>query len=220
MNNKNLTKILIVDDHQMFIDGLKMILCNIKNISIVAEANSGLNALNILDKQEIDMVIADIGMPEMNGIELTKRIKTKHPDLKVLILSMHSDKEFVSQVVEAEAEGYILKNTGKQELLAAINKISDNGTYYSDEIISILTEIIAEEKLVRKKQIEKPAQLTGREKEIIKLIYQDYSSAEIADILFIAKGTVDSHRKNILKKINEKTIVGLIKYAIENNLSE
>lgn len=209
-------KILIVDDHQMFIDGIKSLLRNQSVFNIVAEALDGKFALEILANQQIDIVISDINMPNMSGIELTKIIKSEYPEIKVIIVSMHSDRTTISEIMMAEAEGYILKNTGKKELFEALNRVASNSTYYSNEVLSIMMETVKKEK----KSEAAIKNLTERENEILALIVQEYSSEQIAEKLFISKRTVDTHRINILNKTNSKTIVGLIKYAIANHLIE
>ena len=213
--HKEHINILIADDHQMFIDGIKSITKNEEDITIAAEALNGKEAMGYLIAEDINFVIADIEMPEMNGIELTEWIKENKPDVKVLIVTNYKDRGFIDAMIKAEAEGYILKNTGKQELLNAINRIADGGTFYSNEVVSILMENYKE----KEKAEEQTKDLSLREKEIVRLICQENSTNEIADKLFLSPYTVETHRKNILKKKKAKTIVGLIKYAIENKLT-
>jgi DNA-binding NarL/FixJ family response regulator len=218
MNTGNLSlpiKILIVDDHQMFLDGIKTLLSKEKNLIVVAEANNGKEALLILARMSVDLVITDINMPEMSGTELTRQIKKNFPHIKVLVLTMYNDREIIHEIVMTEAEGYILKNSNKKELLNAINRITDHGTYYSNEVISIMTENYVTKEKIR----DKTHELSSREKEIISLICQEFTTAEIADKLFLSPLTVETHRKNILRKTNSKTIVGLIKFAIDNKLT-
>ena len=156
MNNNDPSKviqILIVDDHQMFLDGLKTLLSKEKNLNIAAEANNGNEALEILAKIPVDLVITDINMPVMSGTELTKQIKKVYPKIKVLVLTMYNDREIIHEIVMTEAEGYILKNSNKKELLNAINRIIDHGTYYSNEVISIMTEnYVVKEKIRNRTQ--------------------------------------------------------------------
>lgn len=206
--------LLIVDDHQMFIDGIKSILRNQIIFNVAAEALNGQQALEILEKEKIDIVITDISMPVMTGIELTKIIKTKFPEIKVIVVSMHNDRTVVSEIMMAEAEGYILKNTGKKELFEALTRVTNNGTYYSNEVLTVMMERVKTEK----KSNEEIKLITDREIEILKLIVEEYSSEQIAEKLFISKRTVDTHRTNILAKTNSKTIVGLIKYAVRNHI--
>lgn len=207
---------MLVDDHQIFIDGLKALLLDEPKIHIAAEALSGEQALQILNSKNIfiDIVITDISMPGMSGIELTKAIKKQFPDMKVMVLSMVKENEMVREIIMAEAEGYLLKKTNRQELLAAINSLANNGTYYSNEIAAVMVDAYKTEKRSDKNI----KNLSGREIEIIRLIVQEYSSEKIAEKLFISKHTVDTHRKNILEKTGSRTLVGLIKFAMQNHL--
>lgn len=209
-------RMLVVDDHQMFIDGIKSLLRKERDISIVGEALSGAEAIKYLEQNEVDLMMTDISMPEMDGVELTRYVKQHFPEVRVLVLSMYNDRQIIDQIVGAEAEGYVLKNTGKGELISAIRRIADNGTFYSKEVIATMF-----------KQQAKPCSqdaevqpLSERELEILKLIVAEYSSEQIADKLFISKRTVDSHRKNILAKTKIKTLVGLIKFAIRTGVAD
>ena len=186
-----------------------------KNLHVAAEANTGKEALNVLATLPIDLVITDINMPVMSGTELTRQIKKDYPHVKVLVLTMYNDREIIHEIVMTEAEGYILKNSNKKELLNAINRITDHGTYYSNEVISIMTENYVTKEKIR----DKTHELSSREKEVISLICQEFTTAEIAEKLFLSPLTVETHRKNILRKTNSKTIVGLIKFAIDNKLT-
>jgi DNA-binding NarL/FixJ family response regulator len=208
-------QIMIVDDHQMFLDGIKTLIEKEKNLHVAAEANTGIEALNILEKTPIDLVITDINMPVMSGTELTRQIKKDYPHVKVLVLTMYNDREIIHEIVMTEAEGYILKNSNKKELLNAINRINDHGTYYSNEVIEIMTENYVAKEKIR----DKTHELSSREKEVISLICQELTTAEIAVKLFLSPLTVETHRKNILRKTNCKTIVGLLKFAIDNRLT-
>ncbi len=210
------TQIMVVDDHQMFLDGLKTMLSKEQNLNVAAEANNVKEALEILAKTKVDLVITDINMPVTSGTELTKQIKREYPHIKVLVLTMYNDREIIHEIIMTEAEGFILKNSNKRELLNAINRIIDNGTYYSNEVISIMTEnYVSKEKIKDRTQ-----ELSGREKEIISMICQELTSAEIAEKLYLSPLTVETHRRNILRKTNSRTIVGLIKFAIENKITE
>lgn len=211
---ENELKIVIVDDHQMFLDGIKSLLKKEKKINFVHESLGAEGALNYIRKNDVDMLITDISMPGMSGTELTKIIKHEFPHIKVLVLTMFNNPAIINDILQAEAEGYILKNTGKQELLAAINKIMDNGTFYSNEVMNLMINH-NRKKLIP--SIEKE-ELTPRELEILKLVCEELTTVDIAEKLFISPRTVDTHRKNILEKSKSKTIVGLIKYAFENNI--
>ena len=208
-------KILLVDDHQMVIDGIKAMLRKEKNIEIVGEAFNGEEAVKFVEEfGEIDFILTDISMPKMDGIELTKQIKEQFPDINVLVLTMYNEPDIINEIVLAEAEGYILKNTGKQELMEALDRISDGGTFFSDDVVQTMMKGYQTEK----KQEASLKVLSERELEIVKLICQEKSTKEIAEELFISPRTVDTHRKNIAKKTGVKTIVGLIKFAFANQL--
>jgi DNA-binding NarL/FixJ family response regulator len=209
------TKIMLVDDHQMFLDGLKTMLAKEKNLHVAAEANTGRKALDLLAEISVDLVITDINMPGMSGTEFTRQIKKNYPQIKVLVLTMYNDREIIHEIVMTEAEGYILKNSDKKELLNAISRVTDHGTYYSNEVISIMTENYVANEKIR----DKTHELSNREKEVISLICQELTTAEIAKKLFLSPLTVETHRKNILRKTNCKTLVGLIKFAIDNKLA-
>ncbi|NVO03491.1 MAG: response regulator transcription factor [Bacteroidetes bacterium] len=207
-------KILIVDDHQMFIDGLRSLLRKQDTFVVVDEALDGQKAIEIIENKTIDIILCDINMPNMSGIELTKIVKQRFPEIKIIILSMHNDPNVVSEIMMAEAEGYILKNTGKKELFDALTKVANNGTFYSNEVLaSMMQTIKVDKKITSETQL-----LSEREIEVLKLIVEEYSSEQIADKLFISKRTVDTHRINLLAKTNSKTLVGLIKFAVRNNL--
>ncbi len=209
-------RILIVDDHQMFIDGIKSLLIGQDRYQIVAEANDARTALELMASETYDILISDLSMPEMSGTELVKEVKTKYPDTKVLVLSMHNNRETVGEILMTEAEGYILKNTGKKELLEALDRLSDDGTFYSKDVMALMFE-----RMKKERKIEAATKsLTEREIEILQLIAQEYSSEEIADKLFISRRTVDTHRKHIFQKTECKTLVGLIKYAIRNEIAK
>lgn len=206
-------KVHIVDDHQMMLDGLKALLSGEASIQIIGESNNGKIAFEKILIAQPDVLITDISMPEMNGLELTRAVKEKFPKIKVLALSMFGERNTISEMLEAGINGYILKNTGKQELLNAVTKVAEGGMFFSDEV---------SEELMKPAQIEnkhdETVSLTPREIEIVRLIENEYSNAQIAETLFISERTVETHRKNIFRKTNTKSVVGLIKYAMEKKL--
>ncbi len=209
------TNIVIADDHQIVIDGLQFLLSTEKQLNIVYTANNTNNVLNYLeDHKSVQLVITDINMPTISGIELCRKIKENYADIKVLILSMYSSKEVVKEAILAEADGYMLKNGGKDKLLEAIYRVMNDGTYYSEEIIPIIYGQIQKDKKLNESLI----QLSDREKEILILIAKELSSEQIAEKLFISIKTVGNHRQNILAKCDCKSSVGLVKYAIKAGL--
>jgi DNA-binding NarL/FixJ family response regulator len=207
---KDKASILIADDHQMFLDGLKLILKNQPGISIVAEALDGNEVIRQLEQQEIDLALVDLNMPGLSGVELVKTIKQKFPQTKLLVITMHSGQEIISEILLAEAEGYILKNSGKKEVIEAITHILNGKTHYEKEVLSRMFEKVKADK----KNEEVKKELSEREQQVFELIVQEFTSKEIAEKLFISKQTVDTHRINIMQKTQTKTLVGLIKYAV------
>lgn len=208
-------KVIIADDHQLFIDGVTSLLRKEKRIVFVHESPDGEDALNYIAANEVDLLITDISMPGMSGTELTRKVKEQFPHVKILVLTMFNDSAIVSEIIQAEAEGYILKNTGKQELLDAISRIMGDGTYYSPEVIN---QLLSQTRKKTEATVPEKEELTPRELEILKLVCEEHTTADIAEQLFISPRTVDTHRKNILEKTKSKTIVGLIKYAYEQQL--
>ncbi len=205
--------ILIADDHQLVIDGLKSMLQKEEQYQVRAEAPNGRQALDLImaAPEFFQLLITDITMPLMGGIELCKAVKAQYPHIKVLVLSMHNSISIVKDAVAAEADGYMLKNTGQEEFLKGMERIVENGTYFSQDILPVIFSTLQKEK-------SHPAKgtLSQREKEVLELIVQEYTSREIADKLHISKQTVDTHRINIMQKTNCQTLVGLIKYAIQS----
>ncbi len=208
-------KILIVDDHQIVIDGIKSMLADTE-IYVQKEACNGQQALDYLNTktEEIDLILTDVSMPVLNGIELCKIVKQSYPKISVLVLSMYDNIAIVKDVIAAEADGYILKNSGKDEMLKAINKILAGGTYFSQDIIPLLYGHYIKEK----QQTAEMELLTTREIEVLKLIVQELTSDEIAQKLFISKKTVDNHRTHLLEKTGCKSTIGLVKFALRNQL--
>ncbi len=212
MDNVNL---LLVDDHRMMLDGIESML-QPAGYNILALCANGEEAWSWLNENasNVHIVITDISMPLMNGIELCKKIKLSYTHISVLMLSMYNSAAAIDEVLNAEADGFILKNANKIEFTNALHKIQNGGTYFSQEIIPFLyKQIIAE----RKKEIEL-AVLTEREKEILEMIAQELTSDEIAAKLFISKKTVDNHRTNMLQKTHCKSTIGLVKFAIRNGI--
>lgn len=205
-------KLILVDDHQMLLDGLSSLLRSEKRFDIVGISNQAKQAMELITSTHPDIVITDINMPEINGVELTRMIKKFHPEIKVLALSMHGERSAISEMLEAGISGYILKNTGKEELVNALLKIFNGGLFFSDEITSEMMKSIAAKSPIEE---ETKIRLTEREIEIVKLIAAEKSNLEIAEMLFISERTVETHRKNIFRKTNTKSVVGLLKLAMD-----
>jgi DNA-binding NarL/FixJ family response regulator len=207
--------LLIADDHQLFIDGLSKILENEKIIGEIFSVNNGKEVLETVGLQSIDCIIMDINMPVMNGLETTKQVKATNPEIKIIVVSMQCDVSIVSKMLKAGADGFINKDTGKGELLTAINKVMSNEKYISPEISRNLFSFFSEKKHVGS---ENEKHLTARELEIIKLIADGLTNQEIAAMLFLSTMTVDTHRKNMIAKLQLKNTASLVKYAFEHKL--
>ncbi len=207
--------LLIADDHQLFADGILQILDAEKMFGEIFTVKNGKEAVNKALTEDIDCVIMDINMPELNGVESTKLIKREKPFIKILVVSMQCDPAIVNKMLKAGADAFINKDTGKGELLKAIKKVMENEKYISPEIsFNLFTHF--NERSVH--IIDPDKHLTSREIEIVRYIADGLTNHEIADKLFLSKVTVDTHRKNILAKLNLKNTASLIKYAAENKL--
>lgn len=213
-------RVLIADDHTMFVDGIESILKNEKEISVVAKCFDGLSVFDCLAEHEIDVLLLDINLPGMSGIDVCKKLSTTHPHVRVLALSMHNDESFVSEILKNGAMGYILKNTGKTELVEAIRKISQGHSYFSKEVTeTIMKSLVSERKKSRKTSLRAPI-VSRREREVLALIVQEHTTQEIAEQLHISLKTVESHRRSLLTKLNVRNTAGLVRVAVENDLVE
>lgn len=207
--------LIIADDHKMFIDGLLSILKDAPEFSVTTTAKNGAQALKYLDINGVDnlhLLVTDLTMPEMDGIELNKIVKEKYPTLKTLVVSMHIDGGMIDKLIRNNVDGYVPKNAEKEELLNAMRTIVGGEKYFSTEIKRAYTDAMFE----NKKQEE--VNLTDREKEVLKLIAEENTTQEIADILFLSKHTIESYRKNLISKLQVKNLAGLTKHAIKMGL--
>lgn len=209
-------RIVVADDHHILLDGLKMMLQKQKDFEIVGTYNNGLDLYEELKETKPDVALLDINMPGMNGHETTLKIKELYPKINIITLSMHDDAVHIMDMIEAGVSGYLLKNVNDKELIDAIRIVHSGKMYFSSEVSEKLTSMV----IHQQKKLDKPEapKLTERELEILKLIANENSNAEIAKTLFISERTVETHRKNMLRKTNNKTIVGLLKYALEQQI--
>lgn len=204
--------IVLADDHVLLRDGIKRIIEESQDLRIVAEASDGFELLRVLKQYDVDMVLLDISMPGLRGIEAAREIKISHPDIKVLILTMHKKKEYVRYAFSAGADGYLLKEATGDELFDAIGAIRNGENYVSNAFSKELTSELIQ--LYRSGGKLKAEVLTHREKEVLKLIAEGKSSKEIAELLFISIYTVNNHRAKIIKKLGLKKTADLVRYAI------
>ncbi len=203
----------LVDDHQIVIDGLMALLKGEHRYEFAFATTQPKQVIEKLKSCHVDVLLTDVMMPEMPGNILAKEVHKQFPRLKILALSMSGEGEIVNEMInDADISGYILKNVGKKELVAAIEKIAGGGIYFSDEVLAELTKTAN-----RRKETE-DAHLTSRELEIIRLIENEYNNRQIAEKLYISERTVETHRKNIFRKTGTNSVIGLVKYAYEHRL--
>lgn len=205
-------RIILADDHVMLRQGIKKIIEESEDMTVVGEAGDGLELLRLMQKVEADMVILDISMPNLRGIEATREIKTSYPDTKVMILSMHQKKEYLYHALSAGAEGFCLKEDTDTELFTGIDTIRRGGVYLSPILSRQMTNDFIEICRGEGKLPEEP--LTTREREVLKLLAEGKANKEIADLLCISIRTVQHHRANIMEKLKINNIAELVKYAI------
>ncbi|MCU0441844.1 MAG: response regulator transcription factor [Bacteroidia bacterium] len=210
MSTRPIISLFLIDDHQMLIDGIKALLEHESEYQIVGTALNANDALEHLKRKQVDIVISDINMPDMNGIDFARKIRLIKPDLKILALSMFGEKSTIHDMVDAGVKGYILKNTGKQELITALQKIASGGTYFSEAVDAELNRV--------DDTIDRRFVLTVREREIVKYIAKGMSHTEIGEVLCISPRTVDTHRTNLMRKLEVNSIAELIKLAIQLKL--
>ncbi len=209
-------KIILTDDHQLFRDGIKSLLEDVGDINIIGEASNEKELFNIIEKKIPDIIILDITLPGTSGIEITKKITIEYPKVRILILSMHIEDEFVVNALEAGAKGYLPKDINKTELLEAIYTINSGEEYYSREVSKIfLKKYLSSNK---KRIVGNNEILTPREIEIVKLVSEGLKNQEIAGKLYISIRTVDAHKNNIMRKLKLKSTIEIVKYAIKNGL--
>lgn len=213
----NRIRILIVDDHNLVRAGIKNMLSKIKTFEVIGEAENGREGIELTKKLRPDIVVMDISMPKLSGIETCKIISQKYPDSKVLILTMHDNEEYVLQVFEAGAKGYILKNAQTKDFVDSIKTIAKGENYLTSNVSAVLLsgyQDKVKETLKDNFTNKQTLELTNREKEIVQLIADGLSNKEVADKLFISIRTVETHRKNLMGKLHLRNTAEIIKYAI------
>jgi DNA-binding NarL/FixJ family response regulator len=209
-------KILLADDHVMFRRGVKSMIQRIDDVEVVGEASDGLELLQLLKDIRPHLVIMDISMPNLRGLEATREIKIFDPGIKVLILSMHKEREYLYHALTAGAEGYLLKEDADGELISAIETLRKGGTFISPLLSAQMADIFKDKFRSGDEPLTSPEEpLTIREREIIKLIAEGKSSKEIGELLYISSRTVQHHRANLMRKLSLKKTADLVKYAIQ-----
>jgi NarL family two-component system response regulator LiaR len=213
------TRILIADDHSLVRSGLKMLFRSSADFAVVAEASDGDEAIELTGKHKPDIAILDISMPGVNGIEAAAIIRKKHPETRVLILTIHHDEEYVYQMVRVGANGYVLKDAGKKELFAAVRAVEAGDRFFSPGISKLMIDqFIKRAKSQEVSDASTKSVLTNRETEILRYIAEGFSNPEIARKLFLSVRTVDTHRTNMMFKLDIHDTAGLVRYAIEKGI--
>ncbi len=215
--------VALADDHVLVRDGIKALLEDQSGITVIDEASNGKEALIVVERSNPDVLIVDIRMPEMNGIEVVSEMSKSYPNIKTLVLSMHDSEEYVVQAIQAGADGYLLKGASKEEFLKAINKVATGGKYFSGDVSAIIMNNFVNgntNTATKPEQIlkEDPFNLTKREKQILNLVLQLKNNKDIADELQISKRTAEVHRFNLMKKLEVKNLMELSNKAKEFQL--
>ncbi|RAI92167.1 LuxR family two component transcriptional regulator [Algoriphagus yeomjeoni] len=203
-------RILLIDDHKILLEGTQSLLSGLDDYEVSATASNGQRAIELLKTQDFEILVTDYELPDFSGLEIIRIAHSINPDIKVIVLSMHDDPSVVKGLLKENIDGFVLKNDAHSSLMQALDKVTSGKKYFSDEISEILV-----------RQLNNPPEksdLSPRETEIIKLIARDFSTKQIAEVLFISEKTVETHRKNILRKIDCSTLVGLVNYAHSHNL--
>lgn len=209
-------RVLLADDHKLIRDAIQSHLSKCEDIKVVGQAADGGEVLEILKETDIDVLLLDINMEGMDGMECARRMHEEHPGVHVIILSMYDNSLYIRQMMKNGVKGYLLKSADESEIIRAIRAVSEGNTFYDNSVIDVVMKSFGEPERTGPGPDE--VKLTPREEEIMDLIIQEYSNQEIANELFISTRTVDAHKRNLLEKTNSKNLVGLIKYAYKHNL--
>lgn len=212
-------KVAIADDHKLFREGLRFLMDQMDNLEVVFEASNGRELLDNIDSHQPDVLLLDLDMPEVDGLEALKELRPKMPDLGIIILTMHSDSKMVAYLMELGANSYLLKDTSPEEFEKAITNVVDEGFYFNKMVSqAMLVGLKGQSK--KKPSLAPNEALTSRELEVLELICQEFTAKEIADKLFISHRTVEGHRKNLIEKLGVKNTAGLIVKAIKDGIIE
>ena len=202
----------------MFVDGIESILSTEESIQVVDKCFDGASVFTMLKNQDIDVILLDINLPDMSGIEVAKKLNSDYPQVKVIALSMYNEESIVSEMLRNGAQGYILKNTGRAELVQAIQTVAAGETYFSKEVTETIMGSLLKKNAPKKSNMFLVPKLSKREKEVLALICKEFTTPEIAEKLFISFKTVESHRANLISKLNVRNTAGLVRAAIQHKL--
>ncbi len=211
-------KVFLSDDHTIVRDGLKALMEGEKNISVIGQADNGRDAVQQVQKLEPDIVIMDIAMPGLNGIEATLQILESCPSTRVIILSMHSGKEHISRALQAGAQGYLLKESAGQEVVTAVKSVCSGKRYMSNRITETVIESYADRRKGKSEQSPLD-RLSSREKEVLQLVVEGKTSADIAEIIYLSRKTVETYRSRLMQKLGVRDLPGLVKLSIKHGIT-
>lgn len=211
--------IILADDHEIFRDGFAVMLNKIPEINLMADASNGEELIKLVRIHQPDVIVTDIKMPVMDGIEATKKLKQEFPQIGIVALSMFDEEELIIEMLEAGAKGYLIKNAHKEEIVAAVKSVNKDEPYYCRDTTHKLAQLIAKSTFNPYRKIIKP-EFTGNEIEVIKLICKELSNKEISEIMHLSKRTVEGYREKILEKLDAKNSIGIVLYAIRNKIFE
>ncbi len=214
---KEKKKIVIAEDHRILREGLKALLTLDGKIEVVGEAEDGLEAIRCVERLQPDLVLLDLSMPRMNGLSAIKEIKSRYPETKILVLTVHESEEYILEALQTGANGYCLKDSGHKELVSAIERVLEGSTYLCPEVSHKVLQGYLEERKVIRSQSPWDT-LTERERAVLKMVGEGYKNKEIADLLCISPKTVEKHRSNLMRKLDLHSVSALTAYAIDKGL--
>ena len=209
-------RLALVDDHTLFRKGMRAMVEGFGGMDVVFEAGNGVELLDRIGENPVDLVLLDLEMPEMDGMEATKQLREKHPDTPILVLSMHGEEDFIIHLMELGAHGFILKTAQPERIEEAIRSIDESGYYFTDLVSKIMLKGLVKRKKVTPTFNKKKEAISQREKEVLVLICKERTTSEIADELFLSPRTVEGHRNNLMQKIGARNLAGLVVYAIKH----
>ena len=213
-------RIIIADDHKIMREGLSALISNEMGMEVIGEAEDGQSAVRMARKLTPDVIVMDIGMPELNGIECTRQVLSENPDIRVLVLSMHSDRRFVTEMLRAGASGYLVKDSAFDELIRAVRTVANGRSYLSAEIAdSVINNFVRRPPDAVDDESSAFSVLTTREREVLQLLAEGKTTKEIAAALFVSVKTIETHRRNIMKKLDLHSVAELTKYAVREGLT-
>lgn len=213
-------RVLIADDHVIVAESLSILIDTMDGIEVVGTANNGWQVLTFLETNEADIVLADLHMPLMNGIETTIRVREKHPKVRIMLLTMSEEPAVIKEALVAGVDGYIMKRTERKELESALKTVASGQRYFSEAVVMRLAQLPNQNTTNGKDNIAEHISLTPREIEVMRLVIQDLSNAEIAEKIFISPTTVETHRRNLMKKLGVNSALGLMRWAMKHGFDK